>query len=161
MWQQESNTKSQSAMEYLITYGWAILIISVVLAALFYLGVFNPSSLTNSQCLMPANFACLNAQLLSNGIITVNIQQQLLTSINVTAIGCNTNQTVAQMAAQVPAVNLPIGGSSTFSVQCYSNGVSWSGSVNKVFDGYLVVNYTELQSGLPHTIYGQLIQKVV
>jgi len=32
----------QSAMEYLMTYGWAILIISVVLGALFQLGVFNP-----------------------------------------------------------------------------------------------------------------------
>ena len=34
--------KSQSAMEYLMTYGWAILIIAVILAALFELGVFNP-----------------------------------------------------------------------------------------------------------------------
>ena len=34
--------QSQSAMEYLMTYGWAILIIAVVLAALFELGVFNP-----------------------------------------------------------------------------------------------------------------------
>ena len=34
--------RSQSAMEYLMTYGWAILIIAVVLAALFELGVFNP-----------------------------------------------------------------------------------------------------------------------
>ena len=34
--------KAQSAMEYLMTYGWAILIISIVLAALFQLGVFNP-----------------------------------------------------------------------------------------------------------------------
>ncbi len=33
--------KSQSAMEYLMTYGWAILIIAVVLGALFQLGVFN------------------------------------------------------------------------------------------------------------------------
>ncbi|MGC8537558.1 MAG: LamG domain-containing protein [Candidatus Micrarchaeia archaeon] len=36
------NFKLQSAMEYLMTYGWAILIIAVVLAALFQLGVFNP-----------------------------------------------------------------------------------------------------------------------
>ena len=34
--------RSQSAMEYLMTYGWAILIIAVVLAALFELGIFNP-----------------------------------------------------------------------------------------------------------------------
>ena len=31
----------QSAMEYLMTYGWAILIIAIVLGALFQLGVFN------------------------------------------------------------------------------------------------------------------------
>ena len=36
-----SRPKSQSAMEYLMTYGWAILIIAVVLGALFSLGVFN------------------------------------------------------------------------------------------------------------------------
>ena len=40
-----SNLKSQSAMEYLMTYGWAILIIAVVLGALFSLGVFNGSNL--------------------------------------------------------------------------------------------------------------------
>ncbi len=38
------NKKSQSAMEYLMTYGWAILIIAVVLGALFQLGVFNAST---------------------------------------------------------------------------------------------------------------------
>ena len=35
----------QSAMEYLMTYGWAILIIAVVLGALFSLGIFNPAFL--------------------------------------------------------------------------------------------------------------------
>ncbi|MGC8669701.1 MAG: LamG domain-containing protein [Candidatus Micrarchaeia archaeon] len=34
--------KAQNAIEYLMTYGWAILMISIVLAALFELGVFNP-----------------------------------------------------------------------------------------------------------------------
>ena len=37
--------KSQSAMEYLMTYGWAILIIAVVLGALFELGFFNSANL--------------------------------------------------------------------------------------------------------------------
>jgi len=36
--------KAQSAMEYLMTYGWAILIIAVVLGALFQLGVFNANN---------------------------------------------------------------------------------------------------------------------
>ncbi|MGC8776749.1 MAG: hypothetical protein ACP5P2_02270, partial [Candidatus Micrarchaeia archaeon] len=40
----KKHQKAQSAMEYLMTYGWAILIISVVLAALFQLGVFNANN---------------------------------------------------------------------------------------------------------------------
>ena len=40
-----STPKAQSAMEYLMTYGWAILIIAVVLGALYYLGVFNTANL--------------------------------------------------------------------------------------------------------------------
>ena len=39
-----AGAKSQSAMEYLMTYGWSILIIAIVLAALFQLGVFNSTN---------------------------------------------------------------------------------------------------------------------
>jgi Concanavalin A-like lectin/glucanases superfamily len=39
------NFRSQSAMEYLMTYGWSILIIAVVLGALFQLGVFGSANL--------------------------------------------------------------------------------------------------------------------
>lgn len=40
------NKKAQSAMEYLMTYGWAILIVIIVAAALYALGVFNPATFT-------------------------------------------------------------------------------------------------------------------
>ncbi|HVC58103.1 MAG TPA: LamG-like jellyroll fold domain-containing protein [Candidatus Acidoferrales bacterium] len=36
--------KAQSAMEYLMTYGWAILVIAVVLAVMFSLGLFNANT---------------------------------------------------------------------------------------------------------------------
>jgi len=40
----KSKKKAQSAMEYLMTYGWAILIVIIVAAALYALGVFNPAT---------------------------------------------------------------------------------------------------------------------
>ncbi len=39
---EKKGLKSQSAMEYLMTYGWAILIIAIVLVAFFSLNLFNP-----------------------------------------------------------------------------------------------------------------------
>ncbi len=41
----KGSSKLQSAMEYLMTYGWAILIIAVVLGVLYYLGIFNGQNL--------------------------------------------------------------------------------------------------------------------
>ncbi len=38
--------KGQSALEYLMTYGWALVVIVIVIAALFAFGVFN----TPKQC---------------------------------------------------------------------------------------------------------------
>ncbi len=43
----ERGKKSQSAMEYLLTYGWAILIISVVLGVMYSLGIFNFTNLVS------------------------------------------------------------------------------------------------------------------
>ncbi|MBU1203525.1 MAG: hypothetical protein KKG60_00470 [Nanoarchaeota archaeon] len=50
------NRKSQSAMEFLMTYGWALMIILIVLATLFYLGVFSPK--TVSACIVDPPFSC-------------------------------------------------------------------------------------------------------
>lgn len=38
------NNKGQSALEYLMTYGWALVVIVIVVAALFAFGIFNPPS---------------------------------------------------------------------------------------------------------------------
>lgn len=38
--------KAQSALEYMMTYGWAILIIVIVAAVLYSLGIFNPTAST-------------------------------------------------------------------------------------------------------------------
>ncbi|MFH0961872.1 MAG: hypothetical protein V1820_04275 [archaeon] len=44
-----ASKKGQGALEYLITYGWAILIIVIIGGALFALGVFNPSSWVSNK----------------------------------------------------------------------------------------------------------------
>jgi len=49
--------RGQAAMEYLMTYGWAILIIVIVLGALLYLGVFTPP--TPDVCQFAPGFLCL------------------------------------------------------------------------------------------------------
>ena len=66
--------KAQSAMEYLMTYGWAILIIAVVLGALFSLGVFSGSSLLGTSCVAGPGFYCQNP-VLAGGKLTFSFGQ--------------------------------------------------------------------------------------
>ena len=46
--------KAQAAMEFLMTYGWAILVVLVVIGALAYFGVLSPKKLLPDKCLFPA-----------------------------------------------------------------------------------------------------------
>jgi hypothetical protein len=50
--------KLQSAMEYLMTYGWAILVIAVVMVALFSLGILGGGSPFGTTCLAQSGYVC-------------------------------------------------------------------------------------------------------
>lgn len=63
--------KAQSALEYLMTYGWAILIIVIVGAALFALGVFNPGGTTALQIRGLSNFQVDDALFSTDGNLTL------------------------------------------------------------------------------------------
>ena len=61
-------------MEYLMTYGWAILVVLIALGALFYLGVFSPS--VPNVCQFNAPFTCIGGDVKgdeSEGIIEFKV----------------------------------------------------------------------------------------
>lgn len=152
--------KLQSALEYLMTYGWAILIIAIVAGVLFALGVFNPGSAISQICQLEAGFGCVNYYMVQNGMLTINLLQTTGTPVNITAIGCNTNSTSIPVNSISPQVYLPIGTNSTFTVQCYQNKVPFSGRVNQVYTGYVAINYTDITTGFPLQIYGNIAVKI-
>ncbi len=152
-------------MEYLVTYGWAILVIAIVIAALFALGVFNNQS-TPTVCLFPSDFGCLNSFVYANGGLSINIQQTYSPQINITAIGCNTNKTTQDMLKVSPQITLNAGanasidGNLTQALKCYSGGNAYTSPVGTTFHGFIMLNYTNTQTGLKYTVVGQLTQRI-
>ena len=65
-----NNFKLQSAMEYLMTYGWAILVIAIVLVALYALGVFNGSAFLHPSCIASSGYICTNQTAVPGNAIT-------------------------------------------------------------------------------------------
>jgi hypothetical protein len=52
------NRKGQAALEFMMTYGWAILVVLAAIGALSYFGILNPSRFTPDTCLASSGFSC-------------------------------------------------------------------------------------------------------
>ena len=53
------NKKGQAAMEFLMTYGWAILVVLAAIGALAYFGVLSPDRFMPSKCMVSGGFSCI------------------------------------------------------------------------------------------------------
>ena len=63
--------KGQAAMEFLMTYGWAILVVLVVIGALSYFGVLSPSTLLPEKCTFPVSVSCTDHSVLPVGLTLI------------------------------------------------------------------------------------------
>lgn len=109
--------KGQAAMEYLMTYGWAILVIVIVLAALLYLGVFNLGEKVPDQCRFKVGIMCTDAKMTpaTTNTLTVKLQNTMGSKMTVCNLFCvnsdqediladnPTGETVTQCEAEVAA----------------------------------------------------------
>jgi len=177
--------KGQTAMEYLMTYGWAILIIMIVLAVLFYLGVLNPSTVTPNQCTFPPGFTCVTNKLQPNGNLYLVVGQGTGKTIRIMGINCTQNTSMEfQTQGRV------FWGNDTYSTD-YDPNISISsgnqmvvanpdspfGWINKtrctdangavmpdqpiggVYNGRIYINYTESDTGVKRIVVGSYTAK--
>ncbi len=155
----ESSHRAQGAMEYFITYSWMLIVLVIVVGALYTLGIGNPTSFTNNRCTPQGDFVCTNTTMFTSGNFAFTLGQSTSSPIYVTAIGCNTVASTANMMTY--NVFLPIGNNMTTYVQCYSGSTPFTGSVGKIiFNGYLMVNYTSINTGISQTVIASVTQKV-
>ena len=84
--------KAQAAMEFLMTYGWAILVVLAAIGALSYFGVLSPSKHIPESCIFGQGIACLDFQVTQDEV-TLYLQNGYAQDIdihNVTVGNCDT-----------------------------------------------------------------------
>jgi hypothetical protein len=61
--------RGQAALEFLTTYGWAFMIMLVLVGGMAYFGVLSPSRLIPDTCIASSGFLCSEAQIAQDGIV--------------------------------------------------------------------------------------------
>lgn len=135
-----AGSKSQSALEYMMTYGWAILIIVIVAGVLYAMGIFSPSSSASTTVTGFSGLGSVTAQCYANGLLRIQLGNSIGNTINITGISATSNSETVSFTGTSTVDSAPEiapDGTYIFSLQniCPSASSKFSISVN--------VNYTE------------------
>jgi hypothetical protein len=151
--------KSQSAIQYLITYGWAILIVAIALAVFVALGVTKPGAFIGNSCIMQGDFTCGISSMATNGVITLSIVQDTSSSILILGAGCNATNPTTLTDTNLN-LHANIAGNATITIQCYSGGSQFRGKIGSSYTGLLSIEYIDEDTSLPHYVSGKITAKV-
>ena len=142
-----ANNKSQAALEFIMTYGWAILVVLVAIAALAYFGVLNPDKFLPRKCLLQAGIACTDFKITSSSLV-MYIQNSLGRDINIDAVKANGCTALGNLGTVANGGTFTI----TFNNTCSNIGAKYNGQVN------LTLTYvdTQIQHNIPGEITGAI-----
>ncbi len=86
--------KSQAALEFLTTYGWAFLVILIMISTLAYFGILNPSKVLPNRCNFGAEFQCVDFQVKTTEV-KIRLKNSVGEAIDVTALTEGTESATA------------------------------------------------------------------
>lgn len=175
--------KGQAALEFLTTYGWAILVIAIVLVALGWLGVFRVAGDVPDRCAFQQTVACSAAKVSlvqsSMRLAPLVLENRGSLALIITGISCTNN---AEKGASLsttfgtpkrlePGQKMDVVGSTLVICHDYFGGSPASGryQVGDTYNGRIELRYrtdsdpttsTYGDPPLSRIIYGDLTAKV-
>jgi len=125
--------KAQAAMEFLMTYGWALLVVLIAIAALAFFGLLNPNRFLSDKVTVGVGFQVSTAAMDESGV-AVLVQNGIGRNVNdftMTVANCNNGA-----GASSSTVDIPEGDSVLLVVPCREGiaGTKFSSGLNYSYD---------------------------
>src|SRR3989338_2628680 len=139
------HNKSQAALEFLMTYGWVIMVVLLAIGALSYFGVLSLDNFVPRRCALEPGIACMDFKVNENSITLVlrTARGEDITMSSIKISGCT----------GTASGFLRYGGEVTYTINGCDN------IVNKKFIGEINITYTG-ETGLTHKNRGNIVGKV-
>jgi len=156
----------QAALEFLITYGWAFLVIIIMVSTLAYFGILGPGKLLPDRCSFGAEFECKDFQISSaSNSVKIRLKNNLADAITLTSMTASAEAAIPLECfrfTQSPSTSVWAGGSIrdfTFS-ECNTDDVGFisseKGKVLIKLSYYLVMS----GEGYGHDVQGEILATV-
>ena len=154
--------RGQAAMEFLMTYGWSVLVVLIVIGALAYFGVLNPQRLLPPKCVFMVGLYCLDYRVaISDPVLQFQIENGMGRDVEILNIYVNESSATQQLRCTIPGANISNGQQIAFSINSGSCDqaptTSMTGSKYK-FD--IKFDYMFADSSFQHTGHGELFAAV-
>lgn len=143
------NKSSQAAIDFIATYGWTIIVVSVAIGALAYFGVLEQDKLLPNKCTLPPGLECMDVQgYFEENAILFTIKNSLPYDIggNITISSdvCRDKNTFRVNHAWLRPGQV----TTTYLGSCnFSN-------LEQKFAGIINITYQNLETGVYHTLIG-------
>jgi len=157
--------RAQAAMEFLMTYGWAILVVLIAISALAYFGVLNPSRFLPESCTLVPGMSCVDFKVDESNITLViqngmgqDLENFAVTIASDTNCSFAANWTCDGTQCGPSASNFTLTDSEDVKLICTSSNHGLSSGARYKKD--ISISYKKGMDGLTHTDLGQLITKI-
>jgi len=142
--------KGQAAMEFLMTYGWAILAAVIAIGVLAYFGVFSPGKYVTGNAVVNPPFYVNAQNIKASAGVTLELRDnggEDYTIQSVVVSGCGTNSAATPIAA---------GETAAVTVVCVP-----ALTAGDSFKGDITISYRKTGSSVDLTSTGTISNKVV
>ena len=154
------SNRGQASLEFLMTYGWAILVVLVVISSLAYFGVLNPQQFLPRKCQFGQGFICIDHQLVyldnDTGNLTILLNNGLGNDVEVTSFNFTSDNN--KVVCVKSGINLTITAGSEEALGVFCDKMQLSKGVR--VKGTMMLSYEDLLSGLTHSIPGTLLTDI-
>lgn len=141
--------RGQAATEFIMTYGWAILVVIVAISALAYFGVLSPDQFLPSKCLFPPGITCIDYKVTASDV-QLFLQNTMGYDITISKINVTGKSNCVYTGSYVMAN----GDNHLFAITCSS------GASGTKFKSDVKVTYLSTVSNVTHNAVGNIMSKV-
>lgn len=151
--------KGQAAMEFLMTYGWAILVVLAAIGALAYFGVLSPDRFLPDKCTISPPFSCTEYKITESDL-QLGVQNNAgvgMSEVTVSVVGdCTAVYTTSGTTGNGDMVGGGQLNNSVFSSDC----VLGAGKAGNKFKANILIEYQKDGEGVKHNTTGTIQARI-